>query len=255
MFKLINTIPLSIAAVAVLMTSVQVQANSAPYSYTKYDSVLDDSKLQAPDSDTVAIAQGEFEGAYNDYFYIPSSGNKWMTFQIGPDVKMRSELRQMDDWYTSSSTYHKMIGQVLLLEKGTVDEVTLMQVHDDSEINKPLVRIVWYESQKETGASSTTTDAYFAVVKTGTCSSDTCSDYIKYKLADYSETSTVKFEIKIVDNELTIKTNGVTNSHFDGYDVSYWADYPSYFKAGAYLQSDTDPDVQVQFYTLKYYEE
>ena len=255
MFKVRNAIPLSLAVVTGLMTTVQVQANSAPYDYEKYQSVLDDSKLQAPDSHTVAIAQGEFEGAYNDYFYIPSSGNEWMTFQIGPDEKMRSELRQMDNWYTNSSTYHKVIGELLLLEKGTADEVTLMQVHDYDEVNKPLVRIVWFESQAETGSSTKSTDAYFAVVKTGTCSSGSCTDYIKYKLADYSETSTVKFEIKIVDNKLTIKTNGVTNSHFDGYDVSYWEDYPSYFKAGAYIQSDTDPDVKVQFSTLKFYEE
>lgn len=257
-------ISLSVAAVSIatLLSPMQVIADSAPYDYgTKYQSVLDASKLQAPDSTTVAISQGEFSGAYNDYFYIPSSGNKWLTFQIGPDEKMRSELRQMENWYTSDSSYNKMIGEVLLLEKGTADEVTLMQIHDDAnaavkagadKINKPLVRIVWLESQTETGASSKTYDSYFAVVKTGTCASD-CSDYVKYKLADYSATDAVKFEIKVANNKLTIKVNGVAHQEFNNFDVSYWEDLPSYFKAGAYIQSNTSPDVEVQFSSLKYY--
>ena len=257
MYNFKNTV--TAAAIAALLSPMAVFADSAPYDYgTKYQSVLDDSKLQAPDSNTVAISQGDFSGNYNDYFYIPSSGNKWMTFQIGPDEKMRSELRQMDNWYTSDSTDNKMIGEVLLLEKGTADEVTLMQIHDDANeandyVNKPLVRIVWLESQKETGASSTSYDAYFAIVKTGTCSKD-CSDYVKYKLADYSSSEAVKIEVKVANNDLTIKVNGVTNSHFNKFDVSHWKNLPSYFKAGAYIQSDTSPDVKVQFSSLKFYD-
>lgn len=258
-------ISLSVAAVAtsVFLLPIQAIADSAPYDYgTKYQSVLNGSKLQAPDSSTVAIAQGDFEGTYNEYFYIPSSGNKWLTFQIGPDEKMRSELRQMENWYTSDTSYNKMIGEVLLLEKGTADEVTLMQIHDDAnaavdegedKINKPLVRIAWLEEQKETGASSKTYDSYFAIVKTGTCASS-CSDYVKYKLADYSATEAVKFEIKVANNQLTIKVNGVAHEEFNNFDVSYWDGLPSYFKAGAYIQSDTSPDVEVQFSSLKYYD-
>lgn len=248
------TITFALASLA----APQALADSAPYNYTKYQSVLDDSKLQAPDSSTVAIAQGDFEGEYNDYFYIPSSGNKWMTFQIGPDEKMRSELRQMDNWYTSDATANKMIGEILISEKGSADEITVMQVHDDPNdtsngINKPLVRIAWLEKQKETGASSYTYDSYFAIVKTGTCSSD-CTDYVKYALADYSSSESTKFEIRVEDNELTIKVDGVAHDEFNGFDVSYWEDLPSYFKAGAYIQSDTSPDVEVQFETLKYYD-
>lgn len=236
-----------------------VLADSAPYDYSEYQTVLDDSKLQAPDSTTISIAQGDFKDNYNDYFYIPDSGNAWMTFAIGPDEKMRSELRQMDNWYTSDTTVNKMIGEVLISDKGTSDEITVMQVHDDADeadtyVNKPLVRIVWLEEQKETDASDYTYDSYFAIVKTGTCSSD-CTDYVKYALADYSSTESVKFEIRIENNELTIKVDGVAHEKFDRFDVSYWEDLPSYFKAGAYIQSDTSPDVEVQFESLKYYDE
>lgn len=254
-----RTLTLSAAALAVAaLAAPQALADSAPYNYSKYQPVLDDSKLQAPDSSTY-ISQGDFEGEYNEYFYIPSSGNKWMTFQIGPDEKMRSELRQMENWYTDDSSWNKMIGEVLITEKGSADEITVMQIHDDPNatsngINKPLVRIVWLEKQKETGASSYTYDSFFAIVKTGTCSSD-CTDYVKYKLADYSSSTETKFEIKVKDNKLTIKTNGVTHDEFNSFDVSYWEDLPSYFKAGAYIQSDTSPDVEVQFDTLKYYYE
>jgi hypothetical protein len=247
-------------AIAVLTTPMQALANSAPYNYSKYQSVLDDSKLQAPDSDTVAIDYGEFEGEYNDYFYIPSSGNKWMTFQIGPSEKMRSELRQYTEWYTNdSSKLHKMIGEVLISEKGSADEITVMQIHDVTDnsnaINKPLVRIIWKSSQKDALSGNTYTNAYFAVVKTGTCSTGTCSDYVKYYLADYSSSDAIKFEVKVQDSELTIKTEGVAHSVLNGFDISNWDGLESYFKAGAYIQSDTDPDVEVQFESLKYYEQ
>ena len=90
-------------------------AESAPYDQTKYQPVLNDSKLQAPDSSTL-INQGEFEGQYNQYFYVPDSGNLWMTFEVTGD-HARSELRQITTWYTSEpTTINKMIGNTLIVD-------------------------------------------------------------------------------------------------------------------------------------------
>ena len=38
----------------------------------------------------------------------------------------------MENWYTSDSATNKMIGEVLISEKGSAEEVTIMPIHDDS---------------------------------------------------------------------------------------------------------------------------
>ena len=45
-------------------------------------------------------------------------------------------------------------------------------------------------------------------LKNGTCTAD-CSNYVKYKLANYLATEPVKFEIKCADNQLSIKIDGL----------------------------------------------
>ena len=224
-------------------------AESAPYDQTKYHPVLNDSKLQAPDSSTL-INQGEFEGQYNQYFYVPDSGNLWMTFEVTGD-HARSELRQITTWYTSEpTTINKMIGNTLIVDPqlGSVDEITFMQVHDVTDngnaINKPLVRLVWMREYQ--GVE----DHYWAVIKADACES--CDNYDKIDLGEYRD-SAVKFEIRLGNNELSIKRDDVTHSEINGYDVSYWGELESYFKAGVYNQ--TSGTGVVQFESLNYYTE
>ncbi|MFV8458354.1 polysaccharide lyase family 7 protein [Vibrio owensii] len=224
-------------------------AESAPYDQTKYHPVLNDSKLQAPDSSTL-INQGEFEGQYNQYFYVPDSGNLWMTFEVTGD-HARSELRQIKTWYTSEpTTINKMIGNTLIVDPqlGSVDEITFMQVHDVTDngnaINKPLVRLVWMREYQ--GVE----DHYWAVIKADACES--CDNYDKIDLGEYRD-SAVKFEIRLGNNELSIKRDDVTHSEINGYDVSYWGELESYFKAGVYNQ--TSGTGVVQFESLNYYTE
>jgi len=211
--------------------------------------VLDDSYLQAPTS-TKLIAQGDFSGEYNQYFYIPGSGNKWMTFEVTGDHK-RSELRQVSEWYGDDQSYlYKMIGEVLVEDPqdGDVDEITFMQVHDvtnnSNAINLPLVRLVWLRERD--GISN----HYWAVIKEDACK--TCSNYEKIDLGAHS-TSATKFEIRIKDSKLTIKVNGSANSDINSYDIGYWDHLENYFKAGVYNQ-DSGTGV-VQFKTLKYYKQ
>ncbi|MGI9949124.1 polysaccharide lyase family 7 protein [Vibrio hyugaensis] len=244
-FSCIHTV---VASLFFLFTSSTLAA-SAPYDQGKYQPVLDDSKLQAPDSSTL-INQGEFEGQHNKYFYVPDSGHSWMTFEVTGD-HARSELRQITTWYTSEpSKVNKMIGNTLIMEpqSGSVDEITFMQVHDVKDngnaINKPLVRLVWLREYQ--GVEN----HYWAVIKADACES--CNNYDKIDLGEYRD-SAVKFEIRLGNNELSIKRDGVTHSDINGYDVTYWGELESHFKAGVYNQ--TSGTGVVQFESLNYYSE
>lgn len=246
MKKILPTIVISFFLVVGSMTAL---ADSAPYDQSKYQPVLDDSKLQAPDSSTL-IDNGDFEGQYNEYFYVPDSGNEWMTFEVTGD-HARSELRQMSTWFTSdSSVLHKMIGNVLVVEplEGEVDELTFMQIHDVTDngnaINLPLVRLVWMREYE--GIS----DHFWAIIKEDTC--EDCENYDKIDLGEYRD-SAVKFEIRVENNELSIKRDDVTHSEINKYDVSYWGELENYFKAGVYNQDDGTG--MVQFESLNYYAE
>ncbi len=231
------------------LSSLYTYADTAPYSLSKYQSVLDDSKLQAPSSSTL-IPRGSFNSQYNQYFYLPDSGNQWMTFEVTGD-HARSELRQTTEWYTSdSSTLYKMIGNVLVVDpmEGEVDEITFMQVHDVTDnsnaINKPLVRLVWMRDYRDLS------NHYWAIIKSDACES--CKNYDKIDMGEYRD-SAVKFEVRIENNKLTIKRDGITHPELNKYDVSYWGDLESYFKAGVYNQ-DSGTGI-VQFESLRYYAE
>ncbi len=240
----------TIAAATLLgLSSLYTFADTAPYDLSKYQPVLDDSKLQAPTSSTL-LPRGSFKSQYNQYFYIPDSGNQWMTFEVTGD-HARSELRQITEWYTSdTSTLYKMIGNVLVVDpmEGEVDEITFMQVHDvtnnNNAINKPLVRLVWMRDYR--GLSN----HYWAVIKADACES--CSNYDKIDLGEYRD-SAVKFEVRIENNTLTIKRDSIAHPELNKYDISYWGDLESYFKAGVYNQ-DSGTGI-VQFESLRYYAE
>lgn len=230
---------------ALFFLSPQALADSAPYDNERYQPALDASKLQAPGSNTL-ISQGDFEGQYNQYFYVPGSGHEWMTFEVMGD-HARSELHQINTWYTSASdVINKMIGNVLVLDplSGDVDEITFMQVHDNTDLNLPLVRLVWMREYNGVN------NHYWAVIKMDTCQS--CENYDKIDLGEYRD-SAVKFEIRIEEDELSIKRDDVTHPEINQYSISYWGDLDSYFKAGVYNQ-DSGTGV-VQFESLNYYVE
>ncbi|MDP5255355.1 MULTISPECIES: polysaccharide lyase family 7 protein [unclassified Vibrio] len=241
-FALALALPISICSSLAL-------ADSAPYDIARYQSVLDESKLQAPNSATY-IANGDFEGQYNQYFYVPDTGNAWMTFEVTGD-HARSELRQVNNWYTSDTQYlNKMIANVLVDDPltGEVDEITFLQVHDvtsnSNAINLPLVRIVWMREYDDVS------DHYWAIIKEDACES--CKNYAKIDLGEYRD-SAVKFEIRIENNALTIKRDSVTHSEINKLDISYWGELESYFKAGVYNQDSGTG--RVQFESLKYYQQ
>ncbi|TQV67280.1 polysaccharide lyase family 7 protein [Exilibacterium tricleocarpae] len=237
-----NSLSACVFTALLAITSTVGFADSAPYLYgTKYRAVLDDSKLQAPTSATL-IRRGDFNDpdAHNSYFYIPDSGNRYMTFTVSGASK-RSELRQMEEWYTSDPSWNKLIGTLLAVDplSSQVDQLTFMQIHDSESLNKPLVRLTWRRSR------SGKNDHNWAVIRDSAGSS---SDYTYVDMGPRSDAPT-KFEIKVRNNLLTIKVDGIT--FVDKRDVSYWQHLSSYFKAGVYLQDSGTGTVQ--FKSLKYY--
>jgi hypothetical protein len=212
-----------------------LSAASDPWSQTKFQPVLTDSKLQAPDSST-ACDQGDFKGFYKDYFKLSGT---YMQFQMSGDSK-RSELRQMKEWKTSTTTARKIIGSVKVFKPTTTSltEYTFMQIHDSGSLNKPLLRLVWLKSRD--GKS----DHIWSIRRTGASSS---SGY-EYVDLGVRPSGFFKCEIAVLNNNLKVKINDVTKVNKS---VSYWSSLSSYFKAGVYLQSSGT--ATVQYDTLKYY--
>ncbi|GAL25231.1 alginate lyase precursor [Vibrio variabilis] len=241
-----NTLAKYLGSAALVVSFVSF-ADTAPYSYTQYQSVLDDSYLQAPTS-TKLIKQGDFAGQYNQYFHVPDFGNQWMTFSVTGDHK-RSELRQVYEWYSDDGDLNKMIGEVFIDSplSGSVDEITFMQVHDvtnnGNAINKPLLRLVWLRERNNIE------NGIWAVIKKD---ADVSSrSYDKIYITQHLESQPIKFEVRIQNNEMTIKKDGAAINGLSKYDISYWSNLESYFKAGVYNQDDGTGTVQ--FKSLKYY--
>lgn len=64
--------------------------------------------------------------------------------------KRRSELRQLDEWHTSSSMSKKILGQVFLPKPQTreLTQFTFAQIHASKNLlNKPLLRLVWMKQK------------------------------------------------------------------------------------------------------------
>lgn len=190
----------SFAALAVI-TAFSSHADTPPYSYSQYQSVLDDSYLQAPTS-TKLIKQGDFAGQYNQYFHVPDNGNTWMTFTVEGDHK-RSELRQVYEWYTDDGDVNKMIGEVYIQSplEGEVDQITFMQIHDvtnnGNAINLPLLRLVWYRERDgiENGL--------WAVIKQD--ADENSDQYDKIFISQHDDTQAVKIEVRVENNMMTVK--------------------------------------------------
>lgn len=208
-----------------------------PYSLSRFQSVLDDSKLQAPDS-SAARRQGELPG-FSDWFFRLDSTGKYMTFEMTGD-SARSELRQMNEWQTSSSTWNKMIGEVKLFYPSTptLNQYTFMQIHDSGSYpNKPLIRLTWRRDRA--GLS----DNLWAAIRLSATEN-------RYQWVNLGKRPSgfFKSEIKVANNTMRVLINGVPMIDMN---VAHWDGLSSYFKVGVYLQDEGT--AKAQFRRLKYY--
>lgn len=217
--------------------SPPVFAEGAPFNKSKYRPVLEDSKLQAPTSSPAAVKQGDFPGFWDWYFRLDSTG-QYMTFEMD-GASNRSELRQMNEWYTSTTTWRKMIGEVKVFYPTTpsLNEFTFMQAHDSEDFNKPLIRLAWIRNRY--GSE----DHLWAIIR---LSNENNS--FQYVNLGSRPNNFFKCEIKIKNNKLYVRINNETKISLD---VSYWESLSSYYKAGVYIQ--TEGIAKVQFRKLKYF--
>ena len=221
---------LSLAAMLSLSVCVMAdektspKAASVPYDLGKFQAVLNEAKLQAPQSQKF-ISPGKFAGRSEPFFFLSKGGH--LTFKM-KGQSHRSELRQTQEWKTSTSKPVRMIGSVRLAQPTdrAMDQFTFMQIHDsEKELNKPLLRLAWIKTRKGTN------DHLWSIVRNGTQRKST------YTYVDLGPRPDDFFgsEVTVADNRLRVHLNGEPMVNVD---VSYWQDWSSYFKAGVYNQSE-----------------
>lgn len=195
--------------------------NISPYTLPKFQPAIAECKFQAPDSSTRASQSQLIGGFANNEFELQDT-DKMAFYQTGS--LMRSELRYLNNWFAHNSIQVAHANVQIISQ--TCDQVTILQIHDDANPgvgdgpNKPLLRIYRH-------LNKTPTDHIWAVIKTDTTGNN--NEHI-----DLGTTPVGYFDIDIIINNglMEFVVNGTSIATRD---VSYWT-FPSYWKAGAYLQ-------------------
>ncbi|MGJ8652270.1 MAG: polysaccharide lyase family 7 protein [Opitutaceae bacterium] len=211
------------ATLAALLAAPTFVSAVAPSTEAKFLNALGASKLQYPASGTDATSAQLLAG--HDEAHFTLSDTDKMTF-IHDTVDERSELRNLHNWNvnTTVQTAHANVAVI----SQAADQVTIMQIHDDANPgigtgpNKPLIRIFRDASDGK----------IYAIIKddaTGATNLPTV-DLGSMALGTYFDC-----DITVDKGELTVAINGTPSASINGLDVSYW-NWPSYWKAGLYLQ-------------------
>jgi len=198
----------------------------APYDIPRFQAFIGGSKLQAPTSSTIATQSDLINGYTSDNFHVVD-GDKVAFNQSGSS--MRTELRHLNNWAVADGD-RSLHGSLKFVEQ-TCDQVTVVQIHDDanegSGPNKPLLRI--YKHQTKSPA-----DHLWAAVKTDDGGSNTTHIDLGLAPTDY-----FSFDVRLVDGNMIIDIDGEEKANLD---VSFWT-FPSYWKAGVYLQDEGEATV------------
>lgn len=215
---------LSICLVLILIhVSVTVlgQPFDAPYEIPRFQAFLGTCKLQAPTSSTLATPAEIMAGFADDNFYVVGSDK--VAFRQSGDSR-RTELRDETNWTIGEGGVW-LHGRIRVVEQ-TCDQVTLLQIHDDANVgngpNKPLLRIYKHEAKSPVGH-------IWAAIKTDATGDNTTHVDLGLAPNDY-----FNVDIRIVNGHMIIVYEGEEQVNRD---VSFW-DFPSYWKAGVYLQDD-----------------
>lgn len=198
----------------------------APYDIPRFQAFIGGSKLQAPTSSTIATQSDLINGYTSDNFYV-EDGDKVAFNQTGSS--MRTELRHLTNW-TVADGDRSLHGSLKFVEQ-TCDQVTVVQIHDDanegSGPNKPLLRIYKHQTKSPV-------DHLWAAVKTDVGGSNTT--HVDLGLAP---TGYFSFDVRLVGGNMIIDIDGEEKAILD---VSFWT-FPSYWKAGVYLQDEGEATV------------
>jgi len=194
----------------------------APSDIPRFKPFLAECKLQAPTSSTAADVNSLNTGyTHDDYFYVVD-GDKIRFNQTGDS--RRTELRYLSNWDLTEAD-RSLHGRIDIVEQ-TCDQVTVMQIHDDANAgdgpNKPLLRIYKHNAKDPV-------NHLWAAIKTDDGGSNTTHIDLGEDPGGY-----FNCDIRLVDGRMIIDFEGEEKVNMD---VSFWT-YPSYWKAGVYLQDD-----------------
>ena len=197
-------------------------AYEAPSDIPRFQPFLAECKLQAPTSSTAADISSLNSGyTHPQYFYVVD-GDKILFNQSGDS--RRTELRYENNWDLTQAD-RSLHGRIDIVEQ-TCDQVTVMQIHDDAGAgdgpNKPLLRIYKHNAKEPT-------NHLWAAIKTDDGGSATTHVLLGEDPGGY-----FNCDIRLVDGNMIIDFEGEEKVNMD---VSFWT-YPSYWKAGVYLQDD-----------------
>lgn len=199
----------------------------APSDIPRFQPFLAECKLQAPTSSTAADNNSLNSGyTHPQYFYVVD-GDKILFNQTGDS--RRTELRYETNWDLNDEN-RSLHGRLDIVEQ-TCDQVTVLQIHDDANAgsgpNKPLLRI--YKDN-----TRVPTNHIWAAIKTDDGGSNTTHMDLGEDPGGY-----FNCDIRLVDGNMIIDFEGEEQVNMD---VSYWT-WPSYWKAGVYLQDDGEATV------------
>lgn len=219
-------------------------SSTPPYNHTKFQSVIDQSKLQYPDEDN--ISQGNFANFKASYFYADRNTTLHFTTKKEENTyKTRSELRQMNEWSTSNADGNYWVARLKCLKpKVGITSYTWMQVHGTSDTyNYPLLRLLWDRSRDGTY------DHLWAVIIVTDSSTDKIYDWVDMGARPEGFFDA---EVHIKDNLMTIM---IDRKVITTRDVSYWEDVSNYYKAGVYVDKyDNGGEASVLFEELHFYD-
>lgn len=155
-----------------------------------------------------------------DYFYF-ENGNVVFDLTREGSPKKRSELRQFPEWSVGGN--HRMTA-AMTLSDSTINEYTWMQLHRKEKTSvKPPLRLTWAKAQSIGGkVYKDYLVAVFYHEKGG---------YKKVPLMPRPDAE-MTAELHAYNHQVFITLNG-NLLHVE--NVSGWADYKCYFKAGLYL--------------------
>ena len=202
------------------------KAQDAPYDIERFQAFLKECKLQAPTSATAATASDIINGYSSDNFYVVET-DRIAFNQTGES--MRTELRHETNWLVSDGD-RTFEGRMKIVEQ-TCDQVTVVQIHDDANAgsgpNKPLLRIYKHLTR-------TPVNHLWAAVKTDDGGVNTTHMDLGLAPTDYFD-----WKVSIENENMVIDINGEEKVNVD---VSFWT-FPSYWKAGVYLQDPGEATV------------
>ena len=212
-----------IASLSALLALPALVSALAPSTESKFLNALAASKLQYPDSSTDANTAALLAGHDEAWFTLTDTDK--MTFTHGINGE-RSELRNLHNWNVNTTVQTAHANVAVITQAG--DQVTIMQILDDSNTGtgtgpgKPLLRV--YRNGSDGNA--------YAIIKAD-ASGTTNLDVVN--LGAMALGTYYDCDVTVNKGSLTVNFGNATTPQINATDVSYW-NFPSYWKAGLYLQ-------------------